>query len=345
MRRYLPLLLIAFFILIVTIVTNLFLSGYADRQNSESLKSITLYTTLPIEQVIILAQEYEKTQKVRVQVVLLGEKELLSRLKIEQDKPSTDVILSNSSVLELLRKQSLLAPYASEQTDIIPGLFCDPDSYWVGVWYDPIVFAVNRDLLKLLPQVPQKWSDLPQNNKLRIGITDFLAADATANLFFSMVAVGGEEQVLNYFKKIHPQIVQYSKFLATPVRMVGMGEVDLAIAVQSETVRYINDSFPIKIIYPEEGTSYLLTAVGLVKDAPHAGEAKQFIDWLVQAEAQNALVSNKYFFVHTNPELRKNRYYSEKNIELFETDVIFPPEKKHELLDQWVQTVRLNVRK
>ena len=63
--------------------------------------------------------------------------------------------------------------------------------------------------------------------------------------------------------QIHPKVVRYAKYLSTPVRMTGMGESDVAIAVQSEVIRYINDNYPLSIIYPKDGTAYQLTAVGI----------------------------------------------------------------------------------
>ena len=62
-------------------------------------------------------------------------------------------------------------------------------------------------------------------------------------------------------QQIHAKVVRYAKYLSTPVRMVGMGEADVAIAVQSETLRYINDNYPISIIYPKDGTAYQLSLI------------------------------------------------------------------------------------
>ncbi|HEY3425173.1 MAG TPA: extracellular solute-binding protein [Negativicutes bacterium] len=349
MRRYLPLLLIAFFVLIIALTGSTYLAGYAGEQNPETIKNITVYTTLPLEQVTVLAQEYEKSQKLRVNIVPLSEQDLMIHMKTQTATPHADVLLANRNVLEQAKQAHLLVPYTSEQTDIILERFKDKNNYWIGIWYDPIVFAVNQDYLKKFPQSVNKWSDLSQDNsRLRIGITDFWAAEASANLLYTLISTNGEAQTFAYLKKIHPQIVQYAKFLATPVRMAGMGDVDVAIAVQSETLRYVQDNFPLKVVYPEEGTAFLLTGVGLVNEAPHDADAKQFIDWLTQDKAQEILRNNKFYFSPTNSE--RNIYNSEKNIykedaakniKLLESKDDFTDEQKHQLLDKWVQTVRL----
>jgi len=340
MRRYQPLLLIAFF-LVVTIITGItYLSSYAGRSNPENIKSITVYTTLPIELMSILAQEYEKKQNVRINLVPLSEQDLLTRITVNNTEPGADIVIANRAVLEKAKKSNALLPYTSEQTDIILKRFKDENNCWTGLWYDPIVFAANQDFLKSIPKIPSKWNDITQDSKYRVCLTDFLAAEASANLLYTLIAVNGEAQTFIYLNKIHGQIVQYPKFLATPVRMVGMGEADIAIATQSETLRYIHNDFPIKIIYPEDGTAFLLTGVGLLVGTQQEASAKQFIDWLLQDTAQNILTQNNFYFIPTNPETLNSKQYATKGIKLWENKESFTTEQKNQLLDKWVKTVR-----
>ncbi|HWR06337.1 ABC transporter substrate-binding protein [Sporomusa sp.] len=343
MKRYLPLLLISFFLIILAIAGTTYLAGYAGKENKDSLTTITVYTTLPIEQVSVLAQEYEKLAKVRVNIAPLTEKELFIKLIEESSNPQADLILANRKTLKQAKNSALLIPYQSEYTDIIPTGFQDTDGYWTGVWYDPIIFAANQDYLRKAAKKPSKWSDLPLESKVRFGMTDFLAADAAANLLYTLVAANGEAQTLSFLKKLHPQIVQYAKFLATPARMASMGEVDIAIVVHSEAMRYARDGFPIEIIYPEDGTAYLLTGVGLIRGTTHGSEAKQFIDWLTQAGALAAMAQQKFYFVPTNPETRMGREFMAKDIPLLDHHDMYLPEQQRKLLNKWVQAVRLGI--
>lgn len=374
MRRYLPILLMACFLIVSVIAGSYYVAGYAGDQSAANIPSITLYTTLPTEQVNVIAQEYEKNTHVVIRIVPLSEQELAAKLQIESSSPRADIILANSSILQQARKTGELIPYTSEIMDIIPDRFQDPGNYWTGVWYDPIIWAANQDYLRQRGQDPAKWSDLvtdeniqssqdaqdpklPKNAKtasprdpllkgagLRIGLTDFLAADAAANLLYTFAAVYGEEKTLDYLGKLHPNVIQYAKFLATPVRMAGMGEVDVAVAVQSEALRYIRNGFPLKILYPADGTAYLLTAAALVKGGPHTAEAKQFMEWLVQDAAFLALEKNDYFFIPANPDTHAYKEYADKDLKLFVKEKELSGEQQRKLLDKWVQTVRLGIK-
>ena len=342
MKRYLPLLVMTIFVALVITATT-YLIGYAGKQNKSSLPTITVYTTLPIEQVAVLAQEYERVAKVRVTITPLTEKDLFSRLIEEAGAPQADLILANRKTLKQARNNALLIPYQSEYTDIVPNRFQDTDGYWVGVWYYPIIFAVNQDYLNSTKKKPAKWSDLPTDSKQRLGLTDFLAADAAANLLYTLVAADGEQPTLDLLKKIHPQVVQYAKFLATPARMASMAEADLAISVHSEAMRYVKDGFPVQIIYPEDGTAFLLTGVGLVRSAAHTVEAQQFIDWLTQEEALVCMAQHKFYFMPTNPGTTMYREYAAKNIKLLDHHDMYSPEQQRNILDKWVQQARLGI--
>ena len=341
MRRFLPILLMAFFMLVMILAGTTYLSSFAGNTNVQHKEQVTVYTTLPLEYTTLLAQEYERTRGIQIRLVPLVEHELAGRLKSEADNPEADLVLTSQAALEQTRRLGLLRMYVTEQTDIIPPYYKNADQYWTGLWYDPIVFAVNQDYLKKSGQVPSKWSDLAQDGKLRLAMTDFLAADAAANLLFSLTMENGETQTLGFLKKIHPQIVQYAKFLSTPVRIAGMGECDIAIAVQSETLRYKAEGFPLSVIYPEEGTAYMLTGAALIKNSSHSKQAGQFLDWLLQQEAQQILEKNRFYLVSVNPEHKKYRDYTQKSLKLFDKGILYTSDERYKLLDKWVQTVRL----
>ncbi|MBP1764067.1 MAG: hypothetical protein H6Q65_1125 [Firmicutes bacterium] len=344
MRRYAPLFLISCFILFTTVLGLTYLSGHADKKIPENGNSITVYTTLPAEQVSLLAQDFERDYKIHVNIVLLSGQDLIARLAAEKDMPQADVVLADQAVLVQLKQLNLLEPCFSEQIDLVSEQFVDADNYWTGVWYDPVIFAANQDFIRTNIVDLRTWNDLiakEDGPKIRLGITDFMTADASATVLHMMAALKGETETLAFFKKIHPQIVQYAKFLTTPIRMVGFGECDVAIAVQSETIRYINDGFPIKILYPEDGTAFYLTGAALVKKATRQTDSIMLVDWLLQDNAQWTMQKNKYFFVPVNPESRMIKNLAMKNLELWESVPNSSAKEKQKLMDTWVQTIRL----
>ena len=338
MRRYTSLLLVAFLLVLGTVLGASLLSGYADRTPGNPDRTVTAYTTLPPEQAALLAAEYEKTAQVDVRFIPMSAQELSARLVREGEKPGADLVLADSGAMRDGAAHGAFVPYFSEETDSVAGVFKDEDGAWTGVWYDPVVFCMNSDYLRTLPRIPETWAEFAAYPDMRLGMTDFLAADAASNLYFTLLSVYGEPEVFRWLSAMHPKVVQYVKFLSTPVRMAGMGEVDAAVAVQSETLRYLAGGYPLRIVYPTDGTSYLLTGAGLLRDDRPL--AQDFFDWLLSDGAQMTLQRENVFFVPTNPGTLAYKQLAGKDVVLFDKIPAFTADERSELLDRWLKNVR-----
>lgn len=347
-RRYAALSLMALVLCLAVLFGFSFLAQADDPPQKKPMQIISAYTTLPIENVAVLSADYEAATRVRVNFIPLGQDELLRRLAADVSKSGSAegkaaVILADQATLTKAAGLGYLTPYISEIEDGVADKFKQADGLWTGVWYDPIVFCANRNYVQNTTDIPQGWTGLALDEKSRIGITDFLAADASANLFASMVGAFGESTTYDIWRHVHPRVKQYARYLSSPVRQAGMGETDISVAVQSEALRYINDGYPLRIIYPEEGTAYLLTGEGIPigLSAEQAAAAGAFADWLLSDDAQLALQKNGFFFVTTNPATLAYKNFAGKNLALFEDFYDFEPAYKHKLLDRWVKEIRL----
>lgn len=343
MRRYTALLCTAFLLLIVVIAGSVYLAGRGRGDDGAALQELTVYTTLPAEHVATLGTVYEREHRVRLNFVPLAASDIIARLKeqAEGDRRAS-LVLADRETLERAAAMGYLVPYLSETGDQVPESLRQRDGYWVGVWYDPIVFCVNRDYLKTLAVIPDNWTALANTKRVRIGVTDFMAADAAANLMYSMIAQYGDVAAYNIWARIHPNVVQYARYLSNPVRQAGMGEVDIAIAVESESIRYLQDGYPLKIIYPADGTAAMVTGTALAFNGPDSEReaAKALADWLLGDEAQQTLQAAGFYFVPTNPGTLAYKSFAGKNIVLFNQPVSFTPEQKHSMLDRWAKEIR-----
>lgn len=335
MRQWVILALMAFTAVIAALAG---VAG-ADKNSGAPRQELLAYTTLPPETVTILSEAYEREEHVRVNFVPLPPTELVRKVYAEH---AADVVLSDSNVLDVCAKLDLLTPYISETNDAVKNTFKDRYDRWIGVWYDPVIFCANRDYLRTINEIPDTWSALANEPKVRIGITDFLAADASSNLMFQLIGNFGEGYTYEILQGIHPKVVQYTKFLSNPVRQAGMGEADISIAVESETLRYIQDNYPLKIIYPADGTGYMLTGVGVAtRDSVRNPAAAKFADWLLSDGAQLALQKNGFYFLSTNPRTLAYKTFAGKNLLLLDRAEAFTNQQREEFLDRWVREIRM----
>lgn len=348
MRRYTILFLVTFMIILAAAAGSAYKVG-ADENFSKPVQEITVYTSLPAETVTILSEAYEKENKVRVNFTVLPQNELLQKMKDDAVSDpavvkTVDIVLTDSELLKKAAELDLLLPNATETNDAVKNNFKDDADRWIGVWYDPVIFCVNKDFLKKVSDIPDTWEELARAEKTRIGITDFLAADASANLMFQMIGNFGDKKTYEILRGLHPKVVQYTKYLSNPVRQAGMSEADISIAVESETLRYMQEGYPLKIIYPADGTSYLLTGVGITtQDAKKNLAAVNFADWLLSDNAQLILQKNGFYFLSTNPGSLAYKTFAGKNLVLLDKSKTFSEVEQKNFLERWVKYIRFKL--
>lgn len=347
MRRYTIFILTAI-MLVLAVVAGMALPVDADKKTlGAPMQELTAYTTLPAETAAILSEVYERENKIRVNFVPMTPNEILQEIKNDAVSDPTvvrtvDIVVADSKILREAAQLNLLTPHTSEASDAVKDRFKDEFDRWTGIWYDPIIFCANRDYLRTTVDLPDTWEKLSKAGKIRVGITDFLAADASANLMFQMIGNLGDAKTYEILSGLHPKVIQYAKFLSNPVRQAGMGEVDLSVAVESETLRYLQNGYPLKIIYPADGTSYLLTGFAITTtDATRHAAAAKFADWLLSDEAQLYLQTNGFYFIPTNPQTLAYKSFAGKNLLLFDNRQNFSEQQQREFLDRWIKDVRL----
>ena len=347
MRRYAIFILTALLIVLAA-VAGMSFPAVADKKTlGLPTAELTAYTTLPAETASVLAEVYEREAHVRINFVPMNSQEILQEIRNDAVSDPTvvrtvDIVLADSKILKEAAALNLLAPYTSETNDAVRDVFKDEQDRWIGVWYDPIVFCANRDYLRSTVEIPDTWEKLSAAKNMRVGITDFLAAEASANLLLQLVGNFGDAKTYEILNGIHPKVVQYAKFLANPVRQAGMGEVDISVAVASETLRYLQNGYPLKIIYPADGTSYLLTGFAITTtDVAKNQVAAKFADWLLGDEAQLYLQTNGFYFIPTNPQTLAYKSFAGKNLLLFDNRANFSDKQRQEFLYRWINDVRL----
>lgn len=339
MRRYTVLLLTTFMLILSAVAGIAYPVGADKKISGVPMQELTAYTTLPAETVTILSEAYEKENHVRVNFVPLPPNEIIREISNES---AADIILSDSEILSQAAELHLLTPHISETNDAVKHKFKDEHDRWIGIWYDPVIFCANKDFLRKLNDIPDTWYDLANTDAVRIGITDFLAADASANLMLQMIDNFGDDVTYEILSGLHPKVVQYAKYLSNPVRQAGMGEADISVAVESETLRYMQNNYPLKIIYPADGTSYILTGVGIATaDSVKNPVAAKFADWLLSDDVQIALQRRGFYFISTNPQTLAYKTFAGKNLRLFDNGQRFTAEERYRYLDRWVKEVRL----
>lgn len=301
---------------------------------------ITVYTDLPNNLTTLLATRYAEEEHVKVTIMPLTEEQMAQRSASNIADASGDVVLTSEDNLVIAAHKGKFAPIVNERSDEVRDNLKDPNGYWVGVWYDPIVFVQNDVFYNGIGKYITTWDTLRKQGDWSVIMTDFVASQNAANLLYNMVEYKGEPETMAYLYDLKSHVTQHAKFLSTPVRLTALGETNIGIGNLSDAAQYVYHGYPIKIIYPVDGTSYYVTGAAVLKQSKHKNEGVEFINWLLSTKTAKFMIENNFTYIFTNPEMVEPKDSLGHELVLWPVNGGYTVEGKQLLLNHWVSQVR-----
>ncbi len=342
--RLLRIMLGAFFILLAV---NVFFPQEDDKPKAENARTVTIYASLPAENLQEIASEFEKASGIKVLYVPLASQDVLTRIRAERTQPQVDIWLgAGVENLVQAKKEGLLQSHISEPVSVIPVKWRDQDGYWLGMYLDVPVFVTNKDLFtRQQTDLPHTWEDLlkPQY-KYKIALADPGVSNATLAMFAAIQQQLGQVQAFAYFAKLQQNIQHYPKEAAMPGRLVALGEMSVGVLGANDAFKYMRQGFPLIVTFAEEDMGYYLYGAGMIAGAPHGAEAGIFMDWLAK-EGQSCLLSNGLYYYPTNPEVKpppELLFFKDLDIAAF--NVIGAVENKTAFIEKWNTEIRFGIK-
>ena len=248
-------------------------------------KELVLYSELEPEFTQDLIAEYNKQEE--KDSGKEGGKVLLRAVyELKPGAPQPDIVLAERRTLNGLKLDGMLKPAAFAAGDSLPQKFYDGGRLWYGAFYDPAVLLVNQQYAREIGQENiRNWSDLENLSGCRLVMENLSDSNSTRNFLAGMADKMGETISLNYFWNLHNNVIQYTKFPFTSVRMTAVGDADVALTRQSYVFKYLDNKFPAYVVHPAEGAPVNPYGLGLFRGCANDGAAVDFIRWVMFSEA------------------------------------------------------------
>lgn len=253
-----------------------------------------------------ITRAFEEKTGIKTTYVRLGAGEVLARL---QTNPGEFDVWSGGQAENHLiaNDRGQVELYVSPNASALPEQYNDATGIWSGFYTDSVAFCSNsKELERKGIDAPTSWDDL-LDPALKGAVA--MPHPATAGVgYMAMFTVatlngGDEAKTIEFFQKLHVNVMQYSKSAATGTEQAGRGEVAVAIALDSDCQKANQAGYSdLVTTYPAEGTGFEVGAVSILKGARNATEAKQYFDWLLTTDAQNLYADIPSFAVPTHPD-------------------------------------------
>ena len=141
-------------------------------------------------------------------------------------------------------------------------------------------------------------------------------------------------------KKLNPIIQTYTSSGTGPSKGVAVGQAAIGIQFTPAFFEFIDQGYPLEVIFPSEGVGFEAPAVSIIKGAKNIESAKILIDWLVSKDGQDVLSKEKTYFYPVIPEAELSKgmpAFSE--LKTIVVDKQWAGENKKRLVDRWVNEV------
>ena len=278
---------------ILTVALLLFLlagcSGKAEELDyaPEDGERLVLYTSHKKEVWWPIVKEFETRTGVWVEVVEGGTNELLERLDKEQDAPQADVMFGGG-VESLESYRDLFAPYACAQADAILPQYRAKDDIWTPFSSLPVVFVYNPKLVRAGEITT--WRDLLDPTwKGKIAFADPSVSGSSYTALVTMLcAVEGEpDEILHTFaENLDGKQLESS---GAVLSYVAGGQAVVGVTLEETASRRIAAGDELAMVYPADGTSCVPDGCAILNGAPHAENARAFVDFTVSRDVQQLI--------------------------------------------------------
>ncbi len=244
---------------------------------------------------------------IQASFVRLSSGETVARLAATKSAPEFDVWHGGpADGFGAASEQDLIQPYVSPNAAAIPEKYKDADGTWTGVYVGTLGFCSNKAVLDELGLgLPDSWESL-LDPKLKSQVSTAhpsTSGTAFTTLWTQVTRLGSEDAALDYMKKLHANVLQYTKSGTAPGQVAGRGEVAVGIVFSHDCVLYKERGMTdLEVSFPSEGTGYEVGGVAIIKGTDNAPAAQAYVDWALTKEAQELGPSAGSYQLPTNPD-------------------------------------------
>lgn len=224
---------------------------------------------------------------------------LVARIREEHNRPRCDVFWNNEIAHTVaLAEEGLLLPYASPSAADIPAQFKDEQNRWTGFAARARVLIVNTNLVDpsklhgLVDLLDPQWKGKACMARPLTGTT---LTHATA-----LYTTFGDAETDAWFDKAAANGVGFVQSNGQVMRMVREGSMAFGLTDTDDYWVAKKSGFPVAQVVPDQkdaghpdarGTFLIPNTICILKSAPHAENAKKFVDFVLSREVEAKLAA------------------------------------------------------
>lgn len=280
------------FLLVLTVCLAGCAGGRTGKEIAERAdEELIVYCPHPLGLINPIISEFENRTCIDVRVCSGGTGELLKAI---ENQAECDVFWGGS-LTTIKPKQELFEPYTSVNEAIIEEEFKNVEGNLTRFTDMPSVLMVNENLIEDIPV--DGYADLLNPElKGKIAMCDpASSSSAWEHLINILYAMGGGEPEAgwDYVQQFVDNLDGTLLGSSTEVYQgVADGRFAVGLTFEEGAVHYVEDGYPVRIVYMEEGVISRPDVVCIVRGTRRRQQAEQFVDFVTGKDVQTVVVSD-----------------------------------------------------
>jgi len=256
--------------------------------------TLTVYTSTPDQAMNDLIAAFNKAEPdVKVEFFRSGTTEVVNKLQAEftAGAPQPDVLfIADATVMEQLKADDRLMPYADAPVAGLPETFYDSDKTYFGTKIIPTGIIYNTKSGK--PR-PTSWGDLTSPNAKDQVIMPSPLYSGAAVIHVGTITAQ-PEMGWNYYQLLADNGAVATKGNGGVLEAVASGQKAYGMIVDFMAFNGKAKGSPVEFVYPLDGVSMVTEPVAILKTAKNVEAAKSFVNWLLSDAGQHYMTVQGY---------------------------------------------------
>lgn len=216
---------------------------------------------------------------------------VMNRLIAEKNNPQADVYWANEPIrAEVLKQKKISAAYRSPNSEGVPAIFKDSESYWTGFSARARVFIVNRKA-GIKPDSLNAYVDPKLAGK---GVMANPLFGTTATHVAALFTLWGDERAKQFLNALKSNGTQLASSNGESSDLVAAGEFEFALVDSDDAVNRMRQGKAVEMTCPDQGKNQLgclilPNAAVLIRNSPHPDAGRRLVDYLLSKETERKL--------------------------------------------------------
>ncbi len=272
---------------------------------------VVLYSPHGRDLLSLVEKTYEaKHPEIDIRWLDMGSQEIYDRIRSEKANPQADIWFGGpNTIFARGAREALLEPYRPSWAGAIPEESRQKGDLYFGLYRTPAVLVYNREAVAE-SLAPRDWEDILDPRWKGKVLIRYPLASGTMRAIFGLILArsvaetGSADRGFEWLRRLDGQTKEYVMNASVLCEKIVRREGLVTMWDLPDVLLEQQKSSALAYAFPKSGTPVIDDAVGLVRGARHAQQAREFLEWLGSAQAQ-LLAAEKAFRLPARTDLRE----------------------------------------